>query len=174
MPLHCVTGDICTRQTDAVVNAANSRLLPGSGVCGALHRAAGFDRLAEACRAIGGCETGHAVATPGFNLPARYIIHAVGPVWNTPDCERLLADCYTSALELALALGCRSIAFPLISAGNYGCPAGTARRVAEQAILGFLAAHNDRPDVWLVLYGEQSGTSAAGEQAGPSAGAGHV
>ncbi|HVN52108.1 MAG TPA: O-acetyl-ADP-ribose deacetylase [Acidimicrobiales bacterium] len=132
MALRAVRGDITTMTTDAIVNAANSSLAPGGGVCGAIHRAAGPE-LAEACRALGGCATGDAKATPGFRLPARWVIHAVGPVWHGGDQGEpdLLASCYRRSIEVARELApCRSIAFPAISTGIFGFPSELAASIA--------------------------------------------
>ena len=127
--------DITTLDTDAIVNAANETLSPGGGVCGAIHRAAGPE-LARACAAIGQCPTGEARLTPGFRLPAKYVIHAVGPVWRgggEGEAE-LLASAYRSALRLADEHGLGSIAFPAISTGIYGYPLGQATDVAVRAV----------------------------------------
>lgn len=129
-------GDITTLPLDAIVNAANSRLAGGSGVDGAIHRAAGHDDLQAACRRIGHCPTGSAVITPGFRLPARFIIHTVGPVWQggkqgEPD---LLRSCYSNSLTLAVQEGIRSIAFPAISCGVYGYPKDEAVAIAVQEV----------------------------------------
>jgi O-acetyl-ADP-ribose deacetylase (regulator of RNase III) len=125
-------GDITTEQVDAVVNAANRRLLGGGGVDGAIHRAAGAERLRAACRAIGECPPGQAVVTDGFDLPARFIIHTVGPVWRGGDAgePETLASCYRSALAAADAVGARTLAFPAISTGIYGYPSEQAVEVA--------------------------------------------
>jgi len=131
-------GDITKLAVDAIVNAANEQLLPGGGVCGAIHRAAG-PKLAEACRALGPCPTGSAVITPGFDLPARFVIHAVGPVWHgggKGEAE-LLAGAYRSSLALCAERGLASIAFPAISTGIYGYPLDEAARVAVQAVRGW-------------------------------------
>jgi O-acetyl-ADP-ribose deacetylase (regulator of RNase III) len=130
--LQAVQGDITAEQVDAVVNAANRRLLGGGGVDGAIHRAAGAARLQAACRTIGECPPGHAVVTDGFDLPARFIIHTVGPVWHggTAGEPATLAACYRSTLALADELGARSVAFPAISTGVYGYPSGQAAEVA--------------------------------------------
>lgn len=127
--------DITTLRVDAIVNAANEQLAPGGGVCGAIHRAAGPE-LARACRALGGCPTGSAKATPGFALPAAHVIHAVGPIWQGGDRGEaaLLRSAYTTALQVAAELGCRSIAFPAISTGIYGYPLADAARIAVQAM----------------------------------------
>jgi O-acetyl-ADP-ribose deacetylase len=135
MELSARVVDITTLDTDAIVNAANESLAPGGGVCGAIHRAAGPD-LAWACAAIGRCPTGEARLTPGFRLPAKYVIHAVGPVWRGggEGEAALLASAYRSAMRLAAEHGLRSIAFPAISTGIYGYPLDQATRVALSAV----------------------------------------
>jgi O-acetyl-ADP-ribose deacetylase (regulator of RNase III) len=135
MELTARVADITTLDTDAIVNAANESLAPGGGVCGAIHRAAGPE-LARACAAIGHCPTGEARITPGFRLPARYVIHAVGPVWRgggEGEAE-LLASAYRSAVRLAAEHGLRSIAFPAISTGIYGYPLEQATGIAVRAV----------------------------------------
>jgi O-acetyl-ADP-ribose deacetylase (regulator of RNase III) len=130
--LEAAQGDITIERVDAVVNAANRTLSGGAGVDGAIHRAAGAERLQAACRAIGGCPPGHAVVTDAFDLPARFIIHTVGPVWRggTAGEPAILASCYRSALARADEIGAASVAFPAISTGVYGYPSGLAAEVA--------------------------------------------
>ncbi len=134
--LEAVRGDITAELVDAVVNAANAGLRGGGGVDGAIHRAAGATRLQEACRAIGGCAAGYAVVTDGFALPARFIIHTVGPVWRggTAGEPEILASCYRSALSVADEVGARSVAFPAISTGVYGYPSGEAAAIAVTTV----------------------------------------
>ena len=134
--LEAVQGDITTERVDAVVNAANRRLLGGGGVDGAIHRAAGAERLQAACRAIGECPPGQAVVTDGFDLPTRFIIHTVGPVWHGGAAAEpeTLAACYRNALVVADEVGARSVAFPAISTGVYGYPSGQAAEVAVTTV----------------------------------------
>ncbi len=139
MKLEIMTGDITRMQVDAIVNAANTTLLGGGGVDGAIHAAAGPELLAE-CKALGGCETGQAKITKGYRLPASYVIHTPGPVWRGGDYgeARLLADCYKNSLALAVSRGCETVAFPSISTGVYRFPLQLASEIAVKTSLDFL------------------------------------
>lgn len=148
-----IHGDITTAKVDAIVNAANSTLLGGGGVDGAIHRAAGITLLEE-CRAIAAingqrCPTGQARITGAGNLPARYVIHTVGPVYhNSPEPEKLLASAYRSSLELALQHNCKSIAFPAIATGVYGYPKGEAKKIATFVC----SEYADKIDIYFYVY----------------------
>lgn len=145
MPFLIVRDDIARVSADAIVNAANTRLQAGGGVCGALFEAAGAADMQAACDAIGGCPTGSAVSTPAFALAAKWVIHAVGPIWRggLSGEREALRSCYRSVFAEALRLGARSIAYPLISAGIYGFPAGEALAIAREETQTFLAEHDD-------------------------------
>ncbi len=162
MPFQIVRNDITHMEVDAVVNAANSELQQGGGVCGAIFAAAGAKELQAACDALGRCETGEAVITDAFDLTARFIIHTVGPIWRGGGAgeESLLRSCYTRSLQLAAKHGCTSVAFPLISSGIYGYPKREAFAVAVSAITEFLDEHDDMT-VSLVVFDAEA--SALGE-----------
>jgi len=156
MPLRIIRNDITRLHVDAIVNAANTSLEMGGGVCGAIFYAAGPDKLQDACDALAPIKTGEAVITPGFNLPAKYIIHTAGPVYRGGQYgeEALLRACYTNSLELAVKNNCDSVAFPLISSGIYGYPKVDALRVASSAIRDFVSNHDI--DVSLVVFDKEA------------------
>jgi len=157
--LSLMVGDITKQKTDAIVNAANSSLLGGGGVDGAIHRAGG-PKILEECMKIrekqGGCDTGEAVITTGGNLPAKYVIHTVGPIWeggNRKEPE-LLASCYKNSLKLAVENGLKTISFPSISTGAYGYPIDQAANVALKAVIDFLKKDDSLEEVIFVLFND--------------------
>lgn len=162
--LSIVKGDIVKAKTDAIVNAANTSLLGGGGVDGAIHRAAGPELLAE-CVTLGGCKTGEAKITKGYKLKAKYVIHTPGPIWRGGkwDEETLLANCYKNSLRLAQEYGVKSIAFPSISTGVYRFPVELAAQIAVREILAYLGEHEEMEQVVLVCFDEK--TKAAYEAA---------
>ena len=153
--IEIIRGDITTLDVDAIVNAANPTLLGGGGVDGAIHRAAGTELLAE-CRALGGCEPGKAKITRGYRLPARFVIHTVGPIWRggKRDEARILANCYRNSLQLAVENEVKTIAFPAISCGAYGYPIEQAAQIALETTREFLAATQNIHRVIFVLWGD--------------------
>jgi O-acetyl-ADP-ribose deacetylase (regulator of RNase III) len=155
MRIDITKGDITRELVDAIVNAANSTLAGGGGVDGAIHRAAGATELRAACAALGGCQTGDAKATPGFALPARWIIHTVGPVWRggAHDEPELLKSCYQRCLEVADEIGARSVAFPAISTGVYGYPGQAA---ATTAVTVVRSATTEVELVRLIAFDDQT------------------
>jgi O-acetyl-ADP-ribose deacetylase (regulator of RNase III) len=145
-------GDITTLAVDAIVNAANTSLLGGGGVDGAIHRAAGPELLAE-CRTIGGCPTGEARITKGYRLPARHVIHTVGPVYRgRAEDSRLLTSCYTNCMTLAMTHGLQSLAFPAISCGVYGYPVAEACNIAVDTCAAFLSSHDLPERITFMLF----------------------
>jgi len=156
MPLEIIRNDITKISVDAIVNAANSALKMGGGVCGAIFSAAGAEKLQAECDSIGACQVGEAVMTSGYSLPSENIIHTVGPIWRGGSSgeAQLLHNCYTNSLTLALQQGCESIAFPLISSGIYGYPKDQALQVAISAISEFLLNHE--MNVHLVVYDKKA------------------
>ncbi|MCL2913941.1 O-acetyl-ADP-ribose deacetylase [Shewanella corallii] len=156
MDIEAIKGDITTLKVDAIVNAANSRLLGGGGVDGAIHRAAGPELL-EACRTIGGCPTGEVRVTPGFMLPVSYLFHAVGPVWRGGESGEpdLLASCYIQALAEAQRLNIKSIAFPCISTGVYGFPKKLAAEIAVSVVRKKLSSNTSLKQLIFVCFEDE-------------------
>ena len=154
--IEIVRGDITKVDVDAIVNAANTTLLGGGGVDGVIHRAAGAKLLAE-CRTLGGCEPGKAKITRGYRLPARFVIHTVGPIWKGGKHgePETLADCYRNSLQLAVENGIKTIAFPAISCGAYGYPVEEAAQIAAKTTREFLAKADRLEKVIFVLWGEE-------------------
>src|SRR5437867_10826455 len=161
--IEIIQGDIPKLAVDAIVNAANESLLGGGGVDGAIHDAAGPELLEE-CRTLGGCPTGEARLTKGYNLPAKYVIHTVGPVWQGGNHreDELLAACYRHSMSLALRTRIRSIAFPAISTGAYGFPMDRAARIAAEEVHRFLETYPEFDRVIFCCFGPQA-TSVYGE-----------
>ncbi len=152
-----IQGDITQLQVDAIVNAANEQLMPGGGVCGAIHRAAGAV-LWEECRQLKGCKTGEAKITKGYNLPAQWVIHTVGPVWEGGSYgeDELLASCYRRSLALAEKNQIKTIAFPAISTGVFGFPMERASKIAVAEVNKFLHSHNSVEQVIFVCFGQNA------------------
>ena len=157
MPFTVVRNDITKMRVDAIVNAANTGLRMGGGVCGAIFEAAGADRLEAACERLAPIRTGDVAITPGYDLPAKFVIHAVGPIYDPDDkkhCEEQLRSAYANSLVCAVGNGCGSVAFPLISSGIYGYPKEEAIRVAANAIFSFLK--DQELTVYLVIFDEET------------------
>ena len=158
--IEIVQGDITKQKVDAIVNAANTSLLGGGGVDGAIHQAAGPELLAE-CKTLGGCHTGQAKITGGYSLPAKYVIHTVGPIWRGGDDNEpeLLASCYYNSLELSGEHRCDSVAFPAISCGIYGYPLHEAARVSLETVRDYMQNH-DQPELIRCVMSDPSAYQA--------------
>ena len=157
MKIEIIKGDITKQSVDAIVNAANCSLLGGGGVDGAIHRAAG-PKLLEECRTLGGCKTGEAKITKGYNLPASFVIHTPGPVWHGGNRNEpaLLASCYRSCLELASENGCKTVDFPSISTGVYHFPLEKASEIAVKSIAEYLFEHPEIERVRMVCFDDRT------------------
>jgi len=154
--LELIKGDITKQRTEAIVNAANKKLAPGGGVAGAIHRVAGPE-LWEECEGLGGCRTGEAKMTKGYRLPARYVVHTVGPVYSgDPEDAVLLGDCYINSLKLALKSGIKNISFPAISTGVFGYPLEEAAIVALRSAIDFLKRNDGMDLIRFVLYSDRA------------------
>jgi len=155
--MRIIQGDITKLKVDAIVNAANNSLLGGGGVDGAIHRAAGPELLNET-RKVGGCPTGEARVSGGYKLPARWVIHTVGPIWRGggQDEERLLADCYRNSLTAAVERGAKTVAFPAISTGVYGFPLKKATEIAMKETIDFLKNEDSLDQVTFVCFGDEA------------------
>ena len=164
MTMEIVEGDITGLALDAIINAANESLLGGGGVDGAIHRAAGPGLLVE-CRTLGGCPTGDAKITSGYNLPARYVIHTVGPIWQGGGAneDALLSSCYRQSLKVAVENGVRTLAFPAISTGVYRFPVPRAAEIAVGTVAAFLAASQEIEQVVFCCFGAEITNAVTGE-----------
>lgn len=157
MPLFIINEDITKLKVDAIISASNNDFYVTGGVCGIIHKAAGPELLEE-CKKLNGCETGEAKITKGFKLPAKFVIHTVGPIWHggKKGEDELLKSCYINSLKLAVENKCKSVAFPMISTGTYGYPKYWAMKIAQKSINDFLGKYEDDIDVYIVLYGKDT------------------